>query len=268
MLTVLKKYGKGGYSMGTTGGGGSGSGSGVRVGGGGGSSGSSGGAGSYVSSNRKISSKSYNSADIKSEIGRLFKQLFNRALPYMKSMFYNPYLDQVYEELFSFSRLMRDQNSLKLISDRYNLDMEETGFILNLINRLDEKYWNSEVDTRCANAVRQTLEDFLFKAVKDDHYLVVDGTGREVAKVMNDNADFWKSLSGHFLSTLASAMYEKEIERKGTEATFAFKKEIERRTNHVISSYKQLNRKGKPNYQDIFKYIGRNWEWFKTEMTR
>jgi hypothetical protein len=247
--------------MGTSSSGRSGSGSGMRAG--------SYGAGSYESLDGQMNSKPYDPSDISNEVGELLKQLFGRAAPYTREMFDNPYLKNVYLELFTFSALVRDPNSAEDIGAKYDLNIEESGFIPNLIGNLDQKYRQPEVDSRCANAVRQTLELFLFRAVKDEYDLTIgNSSGREVIAAMGANVDFWKSLSGHFLSDLAKIMCKKEVERKSKGATLATEREVERRTNQVIDSYKQLSGEGGPDYRQLFQYIGQNWEWFKKEMTR
>ena len=87
------------------------------------------------------------------------------------------------------------------IGIRYDLSIEESDFIFSLIGVLDQEYKRPEVDSRCTSALRQTIEYFLFTAVKDEYNLTIgDGTGREVIAAMGANVDFWRSLSGHFLS--------------------------------------------------------------------
>jgi hypothetical protein len=247
--------------MGTASSGGSGGGSGMRSGGGD-------GGGGYYSSDGNMSTKAFDAAGISAEVGKLFKGLFSRASAYMQEMFDNPYITNVYLELFTLSSLVRNQNSVEAIGERYKIDMDEPLFILNLLDKFREKYQVAGVDSRCIDAVRLTLESFLFKAVDDDPILSIDGNGRDVVNSMSKNADFWKRLSGNFLLYLTVMVYKKDTEAKTPKASFAAEKEIEKRTNQIITSYEQLSGGRETDYTRLFEYIGQNWEWFKKEMTR
>jgi len=246
--------------MGTASSGSRGSGSGRRAG-------NQGGIGEYMSSGGKMGNKPYDEKQLSEEITTLFKELFSRASPYMQQMFNNPYLNKAYAEMFTLSSLLKKENAAESIAKRYNLDLDETAFLLSLLSRLHETFRNSETDARCEEAVRNTLEKFLFESVNNDPYLIFESTGREVVAAMQDNAVFWKSISGYFLWHLSTTVYKKDIEAKIPEAAIAATREIERRTNHLLDSFKQRSGDQKPDYRNLFSYISRNWEWFKNEMT-
>jgi hypothetical protein len=248
--------------MGTASSGGSGGGSGLRAGGG-----SGGGAGGFASSGGNISSISYERSDISNEVRKILTELFGRASTYSRTIFDNDYVKMVYKDLFDLSLVLRKQNSKELIGDKYNLDMNEPKFILNLINKLHEEYSTNEISSDSSKAVRQTLESFFFESIQDDPNLLF-ADGKTIVDNMADNKTFWKSLSGYFLSKLAITVYKKEIERRIPQATFAIEDEIERRTNQVIFNYQELSQNKKTNYKDLFQYIGQNWEWFKNEMLK
>lgn len=246
--------------MGTSSGGRGGSGSGMRTGGG--------GAGTYVSSGGTIAAKPFRDADIKREVGEKLNSLFARASTYTQEMFCNSYLKGIYGELFSISGWLRDIDAVEAIHSEYRVPMDEPGFIFELMERIDEKYKQPGVDARCTNAVRQSLEDFLFGAVSDDPDLSIDGTGREVVTAMREHEEFWSRLSSQFLSTLANTMYEMDSERKDRGATLSVRAEVERRVNRVIKSFEAIYDDGKADYGHLLDYIGRNWDWFKKEMTK
>ncbi len=250
--------------MGTANSGGSGSGSGTRAGGGG----NGGGGGSYASSGGEMINKPYDEKVISDEVTAVFKALFSRALSYTKEMFDNAYLNSVYLELFTLASLIHNQSPEEAIASRYKLDMNEPGFILNLISQLHEKFSATETDARCIEAARNALEKFLFRAVDNEPDLLIDGTGREVVVAMKNNETFWKSIAGYFLWYLSTAVYRKETEIKTPKATYAVEKEIERRTNRLLDSYKERSNGQKVNYKELFKYISQNWDWFKEEVTK
>jgi hypothetical protein len=251
--------------MGTTSAGVSGSGSGLRAGGG---SGWQSGAGIYTSAKGKMVPKPFNNSDIENEIRKTITALFSRTSPYIKEAFCNSYTIQLYNELFVFSQLLRKGDNIELICQRYDLDVKEPEFIFNLIDRLDKKFSKVNIDPRCTDTARATLENFLFQILEDNYDLAVIGNGKTVIKAMGTKIDFWRTLSGHFLLTLASTMFLKEVERKVPNATFFIKRAIEQRTNAVISDFKSFHKEGKVDYSKLLEYICENWEWFKREMTK
>jgi hypothetical protein len=246
--------------MGTSSGGGGGGG-GSGVGGGG-----AGGVGEYLSSEGQMTNREYKPTDVRNEVGSLLTKLFRHASAYLEEMFCNPYLKAVFPELFTLSSLLHNENPVEIVGKRYDLDMYEPNFIFDLVSRFDQKFGREEVDSRCAEAIRQAVQEFLFRAVQDDPNVIIS-TGNDVVKAMADRVVFWQSLSGHFLSCLANAVYQKEIERKSEAAIFAIQDEIERRTNRVIESYEAISGRNTEDYRHLFQYVCENWEWFKKEMT-
>lgn len=236
-----------------------GSGSGMRAGGG--------GEGGYYSFGGRMDAYPYDNDTIKKEVGSQFQELFARAIPYLKSMFTNKYLINTYFELFDILALLKGEQPVKKIGEKYNIDMNEPGFILDLIDKLDRKYRSDEVVSIASEAVRLTLEKVLFKAVNDDSILSIDGSGVEVVEAMRLNSTFWHRLSGHFLSELAIIVFKKDTESKTPQASIATAKEIERRTNKVIEKFKEMSGDKKTDYSSLLKYIENHWDWFKEEMT-
>lgn len=246
--------------MGTASSGGSGGGSGLRFGGGGG--------GGYYSSGGEINSTPYDSATIREEVGRLFKDLFNRASTYMQEMLTRQYTNDIYSELFILSSMLHGQDPIQAIGNKYGIDMDAPQFIFALLDKQRQKYQTEGVDSRCVDAVRLALENLLFIAVKEEPYLSIDANGKEVVAEMRKNVEFWKSVSGYFMLCLFTTIYKKDVERKTPGATLAARAEIERRTNGMIASYVHLSGGQRTDYRNLLKYIGQNWDWFKEEMTQ
>jgi hypothetical protein len=259
-LKTLSKLGKGNRDMGTGSFGSSGAGSGIRH--------RESGSGQYQSSGGQVIAASFGPKDMKKEVQEVLGELFAGASEYMKGMFANSYVRSVFAELFEFSRILRSDSAVRELGELYRLDVKKTGFILNLIDRLDAQIRTPDVEERFANTVRSTLELFFFKAVRDEYNVATAGTATQVVDAMRDNRDFWRSLSGHFLYSLASTVFQKEVERKAHQATFAVAKELETRTNAVIDSYEKLNEGRGINYRALLDYIADHWEWFRAEMIK
>jgi hypothetical protein len=251
--------------MGTTSAGATGSGSGLKASGG---SGWQRGGGRYASSGGKMITKRFSQADIDEEISTTLGALFSRTATYIKESICNSYIQDLFGEMFILSQLIRKTDGVEQVGKRYNLDMTESDFMFKLIHRLEEKFDKTNIDNRCLEVARMTLERFLFRVLVDKSNLAVTGNGRAVVRAMSENAKFWDSLSGYFLSEIAYTLFSKEVEGKVPNATFAIKKALEKRTNTVISSFQNSVKNGKPHYPKLLEYISKNWELFKTEMLK
>lgn len=249
--------------MGTTSAGRSGSGSGLGSNGGG--TWSDGG-GILTYSRGIMTSKLFSDTDIKREVTETLGALFARASTYIKESFTNKFLLELYDELFIFSKLLRENENINKIAKRYDLETNEPGFIFSLILKLFDRFSKTGIDSRSVDNVRITLERFIFISVGDNHDVAIEGNGSEVIVAMKENKEFWGLLSEYFLSTLLNVMFSKEVEKKVPDATFAIQKELANRTRKIITNFEKSKDGEKVNFSKIFEYISNNWESFKREL--
>lgn len=214
-----------------------------------------------------MNARQYSPTEIDNEVKSTIKAMAARTQPYLQETFCNSYIQQLYKELFAFSRLLRDADRIDKISRRYGLKMSDSGFLFSLIDRLDNRFGKEDVDPRCLETARLSLEPFLFESLGKKQNVGVVGNGEEVITAMAAGSEYWNSLSGHFLSVLARTLFFKEVERKIPKATFAIEAAIERRTNALISEFAVIQ-EGKVDYSALMEYISTHWDWFESEMTK
>jgi hypothetical protein len=259
--------------MGTTSGGSSGNNSG-RGGGGGRRSGIQGGGNgdygipSFFSNQGEMIPISYDEEKIQNIVRNNFKGLFSHSLDYTKTCFTNEFLQKVYDELFKLSELIADEKKTDDIAKRYDIDLMNSGFYFQLVDKFMELQNSMEIDYRCIDTIQFLLDQLLQKSLGKKLELIAKGNGYEVIDAMRENKEFWQTLSGQFLFELASIIILKEIEEPNN--IFLYKKVIEALTNNVITDYeeKTKNDNGIIDYTGLINYISNNFDWFKGEITK
>jgi hypothetical protein len=251
--------------MGTTSAGASGSGSGLRAAGG---AGWSSGSGFFESDGSRMMTAQPGKAEIEDEVRTIAVALFSRAEAYVRESFCNAYIKALYKELFKLCEFIQGKGNVEQVMRAYSLDMNESGFIFSLLDKLGNMFSKDGIDPRCTETARSALENLLFKALGDRQDLAATGDGKSVIKAMTINTEFCRRLSYHFLAVFGETLFLKEMERKVPRAIFSIRRTLERRTDAVISEFESRPKAEETDNSSLLEYICENWEWFKREMTK
>jgi hypothetical protein len=237
-----------------------------------GSFGGSGGGGSGRSSirgiwyyhfeNGKPSGRTESGTDAKEEIKNTLRKF---SKDYVNSRFGSPLVKSSYEEIFSFSKYLEEENPCEAIATEYGVE-DGKGFLPRWIAKIIEDHQEDEPNTNIRDLTRMCLEDFFLNALNNDIKLYLEGNCAEVLAKLNTTV--LESTSGYFLGQLIRRILECEYEQQQPEAQTFIQKQSQILADQIIKSFeREFIKKGEFTYRDFFKVVQKKVGWFMKELS-
>ncbi|MDT5355267.1 MAG: hypothetical protein QOJ56_3799, partial [Mycobacterium sp.] len=146
---------------------------------------------------------------------------------YFVRQFCNPAIQRAYAVAFA---VWRDPRALAAAS---GID-PGPGFLIRLMEHLADSWRITEPDQRLRDTARETLEEFILRAIGDNTAVYIQGNYSEVAAHID--RDVTKSTSGHFIGALLRRLISRERERLPHQPAELLDRAAQQRADELIDA--------------------------------
>jgi hypothetical protein len=144
---------------------------------------------------------------------------------YFVRQFCNPAIQEAYAVAFAIGR------NPKALAAARGIDPGPM-FLVRLMEHLADNWRAAEPDQRMRDAARETLEEFILRAIGNQTRIYIQGSSAEVAAAIAP--DVTRSTSGHFLGALLERLISRERERLPHQQAELLTSVAQKRVDEVI----------------------------------